>query len=83
MNNPRCKVSDRAIVRYLERVQGININAVRRKIGKAVILGDEHPDARGVFHGGYLYRIRNRTVVTVLSVRRNRKKSGKGQSNGK
>ena len=83
MNNPRCEISDHAILRYLERVQGININAVRRKICKAVALGDEFPDARGVFHGGYLYRIRNRTVVTVLPVRRNRKKSGKGKRNGK
>ncbi|MEP1330125.1 hypothetical protein [Pseudophaeobacter sp.] len=82
MKRPRCRVSDHAILRYLERVQGVNINAVRRKIGKAVTLGDDFPEARGVFHGGFLYRIRNQTVVTVLPVRRNRKKSGKAQSRG-
>lgn len=82
MKNPRCKVSDHAVLRYLERVQGINVNSVRRKIGKAVQLGDQYPDARGVFHGGFLFRVRNGTVVTVLPIRRNRKKSGKGKTNG-
>ncbi|UWQ31320.1 hypothetical protein K3555_11935 [Leisingera sp. M527] len=81
----RPQVSDHAVLRFLERVKGVNVNAVRRRIGKAVTLGDAFPDATGVIHGGHVYKLRNGVVTTVLPIRgkRTNRKPPKGRVNGK
>ncbi|UWQ73316.1 hypothetical protein [Leisingera sp. M658] len=81
----RPQVSDHAVLRFLERVMGVNVNAVRRRIGKAVTLGDEFPDATGIIHGGHVYKVRNGVVTTVVPIRgkRTNPKPPKGRVNGK
>lgn len=65
MKHAAVRVSDHAVVRYLERVRGVDIRAVRAEIAEVVALAEEHPGANGVRSGGHVYRIKNNTVVTV------------------
>ena len=64
MKKPRHPASDHAVVRYLERVKGMDIDAVRREIGRVVDQGLE-AGACGVISGGFVYRIEGGCVVTV------------------
>jgi len=69
MKKPLHPVTDHAVLRYLERVEGIDIEAVRRTIGRtvdrAVRMG-----ACGVQAGGVTYRLEGGVVVTVLETNR-------------
>lgn len=62
----RPRVSDHALVRYLERTQGLDLDAVRREIGERVRRGAEI-GATGVLIDGYCYVIEANVVVTVRS----------------
>ena len=72
MKHPRTHVTDHAVLRYLERVEGIDIEAVRRRIGHAV---DRTVDraagmgACGAVIDGWCYRLepgeKGPVVVTV------------------
>lgn len=76
MKKPQTRVSDHAVLRYLERVKGVNIEKLRRDIGhkaeRAIDMG-----ANGAVSDGFVYRIEGGVVVTVL--RQNRPKRGKGK----
>lgn len=56
MKRPRTHVTDHALLRYLERVEGLNVEALRRRIGQAV---DRLavPGASGVQIDGHSYRL--------------------------
>lgn len=67
-------VSDLAVLRYLERVCGVDIAAVRREIHSAAAPAIER-GAAGVTRDGLTYRIRHGWVTTLyegrpLAVRR-------------
>jgi hypothetical protein len=57
-------VTDHAVLRYLERLHGLDIEAVRAEIAstvwRAALAG-----ATGVRHGGLIYRLQDGVVVTV------------------
>ena len=68
MKKPLHPVTDHAVIRYLERVDGVDVDAIRARIGqtvdKAVELG-----ASSAVSGGFRYVIgENGAVVTVLQV---------------
>lgn len=65
MKKPLHPVSDHAVLRYLERVEGIDVEAVRRRIGATVQPGIE-AGAKHVIHGGYRYVLSDTVVVTVM-----------------
>lgn len=65
MKKPIHPVTDHAVLRYLERVEGMDIETVRRRIGLTVQRGLEE-GANGVVSGGFVYRITDGTVVTVI-----------------
>lgn len=64
MKKPRHPVTDHAVIRYLERVQGVDIEGLRRQIGRLVDHGLE-AGACGVISGGFVYRIEGGCVVTI------------------
>lgn len=68
------KVTDHAVVRYLERVRGIDIDAIRAEIGlvvdRAVTRASDcglEANARGVNSGGFTFKIQDGYVITILS----------------
>lgn len=65
MKKPIVRVTDHAVLRYLERVKGVDVEALRAEIGRTVDLALEHPGANGVCHGGFVYRLQRATVVTI------------------
>lgn len=67
MKKSRIPVSDHAVLRYLERVQGLDIERLRREIGARVDLAVEL-GACGVIIDGFSYRIDGGVVTTVLRV---------------
>lgn len=70
-------VSDHAVLRYVQRVLGIDTEAIRSEIRVAVKNGVEL-GASGVRQGNTTYKLTGQTVVTVLekaaSVRRRSRK---------
>ena len=73
------RVSDHAIVRYLERIEGMDIDALRRRIAGGVGLGDI-ADVVGqavVPVEAWRVVIYNDCVITVLGPRRKRKRKRK------
>lgn len=58
-------VTDHAVVRYLERALGIDVDAVRGEIARAVKRGIAE-GASGVRVGGLWFRLEGAVVVTVL-----------------
>lgn len=83
MKKPRHHVTDHAVVRYLERVHGVDVEGLRRRIGRRVDLA-VHLGASGAIVDGFVYRVEAGRVVTVaphrqpaLSTRRGKGKGGK------
>lgn len=75
MKKSRTHVTDHALLRYLERVQGVDIERIRRTIGARV----DHAVAQGacgIIIDGFSYRIENNTVTTVLRAHRCDKRLG-------
>lgn len=64
MKKPRHPVSDHAVIRYLERVRGVNIDRLRAQIGKVAEQGLEM-GACGAISNGFVYKIRGGVVTTV------------------
>lgn len=73
VKKPLHSVSDHAVLRYLERVEGVDVEACRMKIGHMVDRGMAL-GAVGVVIGPFVFRIENRCVVTVY--RRNHPRTG-------
>ncbi len=66
MKKPRAIVTDHALIRYLERVHGVDIDGLRNRIGRAVDNGVDK-GATGVKIHGVYYRLRGKVVTTVLA----------------
>lgn len=64
MKKPQHAVTDHAVIRYLERVRGVDIEALRRRIGRKVDLALEL-EASAAVADGFCYRIVNGKVVSV------------------
>lgn len=58
-------ITDHAVVRYLERVKGIDIDAVRAEITAVVRRGVSY-GAQSVILDGMRYRLEGQHVVTVI-----------------
>lgn len=69
MKKSRTPVTDHAVLRYLERVRGVDVEHIRRTIGarvdQAVAQG-----ACGIIIDGFTYKIDGGVVTTVLRVSR-------------
>ena len=65
---PVVSVTDHAVIRYLERVRGVDIETVRREIAAKVRLVLAHPTATGILSDGFRYVLINGKVITVHDV---------------
>ncbi|ANT39891.1 hypothetical protein RGUI_0821 [Rhodovulum sp. P5] len=65
MKKPPFEVSDHAVLRYLERAMGVDVEGTRRRIGRAVAVAEGHEGITGVLVGGMRFRLRGKIVVTV------------------
>lgn len=76
MKNPRLKISDHALVRYLERVWGVDTEGLKRRIGRQLDLDipKELPTPCGVKINGVEYRIDGNVVVTLQTSPKKRRK---------
>lgn len=73
MKRPRTHVTDHAVIRYLERVAGMDIEALRCRIGHAVEGAVEH-DAAGAVIDGFSYKVRQTEAgPLVVTIQRGRK----------
>lgn len=69
MKKPRHSVSDHALVRYLERVEGIDMDALRREIGARVDrAADGHDGMSSVIIDGFRYLLSDEAVVITVEV---------------
>ena len=68
MKKPIIPISDHAVLRYLERVIGVDIEAVRRDIRRKVDLVTAYPGASGILVDGFRYVLAAGAVITVIDV---------------
>lgn len=66
MKKPIVLVSDHAVIRYMERVIGVDIEAVRDEIRHKVRLSVAHPTATGILVDGFRYVLADGAVVTII-----------------
>lgn len=64
MKHPRTHVTDHALLRYFERVLGLDIEAQRRQVGLMVDRAAQ-AGACGVIIDGHVYKIADGAVITV------------------
>lgn len=76
MKNPITKVSDHAVVRYMERVLLVDVDGLRHRIGQVADSAVKQ-GASSVTVGGVRYLLRGNTMTTVVPVKRRRKGRGK------
>lgn len=69
MKKPIARVSDHAVVRYLERVLGVDVEGHRRDIGHAVDRAASI-GACGIVIGGFCYKMQDGVVTTVIPASR-------------
>lgn len=73
MKRPRTHVTDHAVIRYLERVKGMDIEELRRLIGHAVETAVE-TEASGVVIDGFSYKLRQGEAgPVVVTIQRDRR----------
>lgn len=65
MKKPADPVSDHAVLRYLEVTEGLDVAAIRARIGRTVEIGLEH-EASGVRADGLVFTLRQGFVVDVF-----------------
>ena len=58
-------VSDHALIRYLERVQGFDLERFRKEISE-IVTGAARAGATQVSHSGFTYCIRDSSTVTTI-----------------
>ena len=66
--SPSIRVTDHAVLRYIERRHGIDVDALRSHIATLAVTGVEH-GASAVVTEGVRIVLRGQTVVTVLDKR--------------
>lgn len=74
MKKSRLRVSDHALVRYMDRVLGYDVEAVRRELASKVDAADGHDGCCGVVIDGFSYKLVDDTITTVIQ--RNRQPKG-------
>ncbi|SFQ13960.1 hypothetical protein SAMN05421853_10289 [Roseivivax halotolerans] len=79
MKKSRAHVTDHAVIRYLERELDIDIETVRRRIGRAVDAADVPMGASGVAIGRLIYKLaHDESGVTVITcIERSRPERGR------
>lgn len=83
MKKPIAQVTDHAVLRYLERVKGVDIEQLRREIGRKVDLHNDHPGACGVNADGFRYTIsQTGKVITVHAQNQPKLHSGRNGAKG-
>ncbi len=60
------KVTDHAVLRYLQRVKGVDVEALKAEIAQLVHLASEHAGACSVNVDGKRYLLKNGVVITVM-----------------
>jgi hypothetical protein len=69
IKKPLTQVSDHAVIRYLERVLQMDVETIRREIGRKVDRG-AGMGASGVRIDGFVYKLRDGHVTTVVDAAR-------------
>lgn len=72
-------VTDHALVRYIERVLGVNLQEVRRAILTDSIKAAVKGGAASVTIDGFTYIIENGRITTIIKGRQRNKKKRNGE----
>lgn len=69
MKKSRIGVTDHAVLRYMERVMGVDVERLRREIGRRADCAADHPGCNRVISANVRLVIENEVVVTVTTPR--------------
>jgi len=83
MKKPRHHITDHALLRYFERIEGIDVEACRRDLGRRVdAAAAEHEGLSAVILDGQRFVIEGKAVVTVTVDVRKRRSATSRRSGG-
>lgn len=71
MKKPVTHITDHALLRYLERVLQVDVESLRRDLGREIDarLIEELPPPCGVTVNGVTYKLKGKTVTTCVPVK--------------
>lgn len=81
MKKPLHSVTDHAVLRYLERVKGVDVEAIRCEIGRKVDLAVQH-GAGGIVVDGFCYKLLDGQVTTIWRQHQPDKRTHRGRRRG-
>ncbi len=81
MKKPAIHATDHAVCQYLERALGVDIEGLRRRIGRAASLAVEH-EAAAVSRDGVRFVVSNGRVVTVTLTGARARRRGRDMGGG-
>lgn len=70
MKRKPISITDHAVLKHLERVEGIDVDAIRQRVRRIVSHADEHSGCSAVTKDGFRYVIYDGAVVTVKAIHR-------------
>lgn len=65
-------VTDHALLRYIERVKGLDIEAARAEVAQTIKSAQEHRGCSGVTSNGFRYVLMNGVLVTIKRIDSNK-----------
>jgi hypothetical protein len=68
MKRAPIQISDKALLQYLARVQGMDIRELRKKLTLRVALLRDHPAASSVIVEGFRYIVNESEIIAVNRV---------------
>ncbi len=76
MKKPIVHITDHALVRYLERVLLVDVEGLRRRIGREIDgrLIEELGNPCGVTVNGVTYKLQGKSVTTCVPVKRRKRR---------
>lgn len=75
MKKPIVHITDHALVRYLERVLLVDVDGLRRRIGREIDgrLIEGMPDPCGITVNGVTYKLKGKSVTTCVPAKRRKR----------
>lgn len=81
MKKPIVHITDHALVRYLERVLLVDVEGLRRRIGREIDarLIDDFADPCGVTVNGVTYKLQGKAVTTCVPVKKRARRAARAR----
>lgn len=79
MKRSSIHITEHALLRFLERVKGIDVQAARAEITKTVERAEDHKSCLAVTSNGFRYVLMNGALVTIKRIDSKKGRAGRAR----